>query len=177
MLHWWNYVHFRQLQCLAWTLSASLQSEALVECSQPCSTIQTSRYVNVCVASPLWMLGHFPAFSFRLFYFFLEEVRMCLRGTGVLNKLKELKKPFCSFGLEIVNSHDDVCVPQIFPFFFFFLSWVLNGPFPPLPLQIEWQHSREVDPVNYFFPFTCSFSYTGSYSVQMTSHRCMEPDL
>lgn len=46
---------------------------------------------------------------------------MCLRGTGVLNKLKELKKPFCSFRLEIVNSHDDVCVPQIFPFFFFFI--------------------------------------------------------
>lgn len=133
-------------------LGHSQQSEALVECSQPCSTIQTSRYVNVCVASPLWMLGHFPAFSFRLFYFFLEEAEMCLRGTGLLNKLKELKKPFCSFRPEIVNSHDDVCLPEIFPFFF--LSWVLNGPFPLLSLQIKWQRSREeADPVNFFFFF------------------------
>lgn len=131
-------------------LGHSQQSEALVECSQRWSTIQTSRYVNVCVASPLWMLGHFPAFSFRLFYFFLEEVKMCLRGTGLLNKLKELKKSFYSFRLEIVNSHDDVCLPQIFPLFF--LSWVLKSLFPLLSLQIKWQRSREeADPVNFFF--------------------------
>lgn len=40
------------------------------------------------------------ALSFKLFCFFPEEVRMCLKGTGLLNKLKELEKLFCSLRLE-----------------------------------------------------------------------------
>jgi len=50
------------------------------------------------------MVEHFPLFSFRLFCFSLEKVRMCLRSTGLLNKLKEVKKQFFSVKLESVGS-------------------------------------------------------------------------
>lgn len=141
-------------------LGHSQQSEALVECSQRWSTIQTSRYVNVCVASPLWMLGHFPAFSFRLFYFFLEEVKMCLRGTGLLNKLKELKKSFYSFRLEIVNSHDDVCLPQIFPLFFFILSFEksISPTVPANKMTAQQGRSWSCELFFFFYLFTYGFS-------------------
>lgn len=79
---------------------ASLPSEALVECSQPCRTSMLSRYDSVYVCGvcglSVMMLEHFPPFSFKLFCFFPEELRMCLKGTGLLSKLKELEKLFCT---------------------------------------------------------------------------------
>lgn len=45
---------------------------------------------------------------------------MCLRGTGLLNKLKEVEKLFHSVRLETVGSQDDGCLPQIFPLVFLY---------------------------------------------------------
>lgn len=47
-------------------------------------------------------------------------MRMCLKGTGPLNKLKEAEQLFHSVRLETVGYQDAVCLPQIFslPFFF-----------------------------------------------------------
>lgn len=94
----------------------------------------------VSVVSFLWMLEHFPEYSFRLFCFILEEVKMCLRDTGLMNKQKELEKQttFHWFQQGIVNSYDDVCLPLAFLCLGF---WV--APFPRSSQQIEWQHGRK----------------------------------
>lgn len=48
--------------------------------------------------------GAFSSILFQVVLLLPEKVRMCTRGTGLLNKLKEVEKLFCSVRLEIVSS-------------------------------------------------------------------------
>lgn len=54
---------------------------------------------------------------------------MCLKGTGLLNKLKEAEQPFHSARLETVGYQDAVCLPDLFLAFFFTLNFEQS--FPP----------------------------------------------
>lgn len=127
MLHWWNDVLFRQFQCLAWTLLASLQSEELVECSQHCRTIHIfSRYGNVCVVSVM-NAGAFSLILFQVVLLIYREGEKCVwEALDCWINWRKWKSYFVQLGWRLW-----FCLPQILPLLFF-VPWVLNDPFPTL---------------------------------------------
>lgn len=153
MIHWWNYVRFRQFQCLMWTLLASLQSEALVECSQPCRTIHIfSRYGNMCA----WLL-HDECRSI-----FLHSLSGCSaspqrRWECVWEVLdcwinwRNWKSYFVQSGWRLWVLKMMSVFPRSFPCFFLYPEfWMVLS--PHYPLQIKSQYGREeADPKSFFF--------------------------